>query len=97
MKKRAQIVDLHITKSNFIEYYYSSGDIDESSDLRDDLAYSVINQLLEKGTATITIEDIFKQCNQDAVLYACTEQGYLSDDYTEIGDKYKGMYSLTLI
>lgn len=51
-----------ITKQSFLDYYFDSGSDDEMEDMRKDLFENVIEQLRTKGTATITVDQIFKDC-----------------------------------
>ena len=86
---------LTITKGNFIEFYFNYGQDKELKELRLDLADDIIKILYDKDTATISIQDIFNQCNKDSI------RGFYCDEFTdnieqEIGDIFSS-YEIELI
>ena len=86
---------LTITKGNFIEFYFNYGQDKELKELRLDLADDIIKILYDKDIATISIQDIFNQCNKDSIRgFYCEE---LTDNIEhEIGDIFPN-YEIELI
>ena len=86
---------LTITKGSFLDFYFIYGQDSELKELRLDLADDIIKILYDKDTATISIQDIFKQCNKDSIKgFYCEE---LADNIEhEIGDIFPN-YEIELI
>ncbi len=88
--------NLTITKGDFIEWYFNTGQDKELKELRLDLADDIIKILYDKDTATISIQDIFNQCNKEAIPLSYCEQYYNEDTDDCIGS-LDNNYTLTLI
>ena len=74
-----------ITKSNFLSWYFDSGQDSENASIREDLAESLINGLTKSNTFTITTEEVFEQCNKDAIKLCYLEEFY-DEDEREVED-----------
>lgn len=63
-----------ISKENFLNWYYEDN-MDETRELKEDLADTVIDQLYKTGKACITIEELFDECNTEAIR-VCYIEGF---------------------
>lgn len=79
-------MELTITKTKFLEWYFESGQDQENEEIKTTLINEVINQLFKTGLAVISAHDLFDDCNQDAIRLSYTEQGNESDYDTELSD-----------
>ena len=77
---------LTITKKRFLEWYYQSGQDQENTDLKIDLANSIINQMFKTGVGSISVQELFDGCSEDAIRLSFTEQGTEDDYDIELGD-----------
>lgn len=86
----------HITKYNFLQWYFVDGQDSENAEIKQDLGDELINSLFSKNSYTISTEDIFKHCIQDGIPISCLEEFKDSDIHTELFD-YEPDYKLILI
>ena len=86
----------HITKYNFLQWYFEDGQDSENAQLKQDLAESIIQVLVALNTAVVTTNDIFKHCNQGGIAISYLEEFKDSDIHTELAD-YEPNYELILI
>ena len=77
---------LTITKQRFLEWYFESGQDKENKKLKKDLANSIIEQLFKTGVGSTSVEQLFNECNQEAIGLSFTEQGTEDDYDVELGD-----------
>lgn len=63
-----------ITKIRFLVWFFETGQDQERGDLRIDLAERVIQQLFDNNVSTVTTEDIFNECNQEAIRLSFIEE-----------------------
>jgi hypothetical protein len=86
---------LTITKGNFLDFYFNYGQDSELKEIRFDLADDIIKILYDKDSATISVQNIFNQCNKDSIRGFYCEQ--LTDNIEqEIGDIFSN-YEIELI
>lgn len=75
-----------LTKKNFLQWYYNSDSDQEQEEMRKDLGQHVIDQLLEFGECTVTVEEIFAECSiENMPIHFLNEFPSDSEDYIEIG------------
>lgn len=86
----------HITKTNFLKWYFEDGQDSENAQTKQELAESVIKVLYTLNTCVITTDDIFKHSNHNAIPISCLEEFKDLDIHTELGD-YEPNFELTLI
>jgi hypothetical protein len=86
----------HITKYNFLVWYFEDGQDTENSQIKEGIADEVIKKLFESDTCVITTQSIFSECNQSAIGIGYLEEFRDSGMYTELGD-YEPNYELILI
>lgn len=82
-------MELTITKGRFLEWYFEYGQDSVNERLRLDLADRIINQLFVTGVGTISVEELFLECYEDAIRFSFTEQCKDEDNDDEIGDLFK--------
>jgi hypothetical protein len=87
----------HITKNNFLKWYFEDGQDSENEQTKEDLAELVIKKLFESDTCVIATQSIFNECNQSAIGIGYLEEFKDSDMYTELGDYMYPNYELILI
>lgn len=80
---------LTITKKNFLDWYYDYGQDTENAQLREDLAKSIINQMRRVGFGTISVRELFDNCNQSSIRYCFTEECQDDNDDRELGDIFE--------
>ncbi len=84
-----------ITTENFLEWYLNSGADDEIASMRSDIGERIINELFEKGTSTLTIQNLFDEADFESIqLYRLEEFGDDADE--ELGETYEE-YEVNLI
>lgn len=71
-----------ITKENFLNWYYEDN-MDETRELKEDLAEKVLLQLKNTGISSITIENIFEGCNTESIPIMYLEE-FKKDGYNEL-------------
>ena len=86
---------LTITKSRFLDWYFESGQDQENDDLKKDLVESLIHSMRQVGFASISVQELFDNCNQEAIRLDFTEEGCENDCCTELSDF--GEFEITLI
>jgi hypothetical protein len=86
----------HITKYNFLQWYFEDGQDSENAQIKQDLAESIIQVLVALNTAVVTTNDIIKHCNQGGIAISYLEEFKDSDIHTELAD-YEPNYELILI
>lgn len=84
-----------ITKHNFLDWYFEENHTEESTELRLDLAEKVIKLLITKNNAEITTEEIFNDCNHEAIKLAYLEE-FSDDEEGELSD-FNFEYKVILI
>jgi len=73
---------LTTTKGSFLDWYFNSGQDQEMEELRKHLADSIIHQMYSVGHGSMSVEELFDRCNQDAIKIGFTEQyNEETDDY----------------
>jgi len=65
---------LTITKGRFLDWYFNSGQDQEMKELRKNLAESIIHQMYSVGHGSMSVQELFDGCNQDAIRIGFTEQ-----------------------
>jgi len=77
-----------IKKSRFVEWYFEDGQDSENLAIRENLVSQVIEDLAMHGKSTITVEDIFEDCNKGAIKIFYLEEfdPESDDDSTELMD-----------
>ena len=86
---------LTITKNRFLNWYYESGQDQENDDLKKELAESLIHSMRQVGFASISVQELFDNCNQESIRLNFTEEGCKNDYDTELSDL--GEFEITLI
>lgn len=86
----------HITKNNFLKWYFEDGQDSENYQTKQELAELVINRLFEYDICVINTQSIFNECNQDAIQISYLEEFKDLDIHTELGD-YEPNFELILI
>ena len=76
---------LHITKENFIEWYFNTGADDEQKDARYNLGEKVINSLTEGKIFSFSVEDAFNECEME-----CVSLDYIEEYKKGYNVKYMG-------
>ena len=56
-----------ISKVNFLEWYFESGQDSENECIKDDLMKRLVSNLFNKNKFQITTRDIFKECNKNSI------------------------------
>lgn len=77
-------MELTITKERFLDWYFYYGQDSENS-----LANRIINQLFKTGVGTISVDELFSECNLGAIIFGFTEQCKDEDNKDEIEDLFK--------
>ena len=84
-----------ITKTNFLKWYYQTGDDQSQIDQATKLGFSVIYALMEKGECTYTALDIWGECNHDCIPLNILEE-FEDNKEGELSDLEDG-WKVTLI
>jgi hypothetical protein len=80
-----------IKKERFLEWYFESGQDQENEEIREELAKKLIAGLMKDNEFKITTEDIFKECNQEAIRVSFID-GFEDDEeaydteFSELGE-----------
>ncbi|MDC7249493.1 MAG: hypothetical protein PQJ49_06230 [Sphaerochaetaceae bacterium] len=92
------ITELTITKGRFLDWYFDYGQDQENKQLRVELAESIIDQMYKVGFGSMSVQELFDNCNQDAIrAYYLQEYDMLTDTFDiELSD-LGFEYCLTLI
>lgn len=81
-----------VKKQNFLEWYYNSDSDQEQEQNRISLGERVIEELMSSGKITITVEEIFEECELSCMpIHILEEFEFDYDDYIEIGDTESGI------
>ena len=88
--------NLTITKGNFIEWYFNTGQDTEKVCLRLELANDIINNLFVQDKVSTSLIDIFEYTNKDAIPLSYCQQ-YYNEDTDECIGSLDNNYTLTLI
>lgn len=75
-----------ITVGSFLEWYYNYGQDQENTELRMKLAETMLDQLFKTGQASITAQEIFDGCNQEAIRVNYLEEFKNTDIDQELSD-----------
>ena len=73
---------LTITKERFLDWYFESGQDSENASIKDDLATRLIKGLQADNSFTITTQDIFDECNHEAI------RCYFLEEYADDTENY---------
>lgn len=68
---------LSITKNNFLDWYFESGQDSENLSIKEQVLNSILDQMYKVGFGSVSVQELFDNCNQDAIRLSFTEQ---SDD-----------------
>lgn len=82
MKKEK--LKLTITRLRFLEWYFDYGQDQENAELRIDLANSIIHQMQTVGFGSMSVQELFDNCNQGAIRAYFTEQYDMQTDEFDI-------------
>ena len=94
-----QILELTITKQMFLNWFFDYGQDQENQKLRIDLANNIISQLCKSGRGTISVKELFDNCNKGSIrlYFTCQHQMFVNYDWdTELQDLNK-QYTIQLI
>ena len=92
------MITLTITKGRFLDWYFNSGQDQEMKESKMDLAKSIIHQMYSVGHGSMSVEEIFDGCNQDAIRIGFTEEYDEQRDEYEVELSDLGIpYTITLI
>lgn len=86
---------LTITTYRFLDWYFESGCDTEIVETKFDLAQKVIEKMYNVGQATISVQELFDECDKDTITLNFTEQGSESDYDVEL--QGLGEYEIKLI
>lgn len=75
-----------IKESSFLEWHYNYGQDQENTELREKLAEMMLDQLFKTGQASITAQEIFDGCNQEAIRLNYLEEFKNTDIDQELSD-----------
>lgn len=86
-----------IKAGNFLNWYFCSGSDQEQEDAANSIGNRAIESLINSGQFNITVDELFNECNKDAILLSFIE-GFDNEenDCIELGDFTEG-YELILI
>lgn len=71
-----------IKKDRFLDWYYNYGQDQENKELRLNLAESIIDQMSKVGFGSMSVQEIFDTCNQEAIRVFYTQEfAYRTDDF----------------
>lgn len=84
-----------IKKSNFINWMFNTGYDDEIESVKLSLAERVIEKLEEGKDATVTVQELWDECNKEIITCMYFEE-YSDDNTDEIGE-YENIVELELI
>ena len=76
---------LHITKQNFLKYFFQSGSDQEQEANQIDLGQSVIERLLSGEDFFYSVEDAFNECEVGCIPLAYLEE-FDDDNEFEVGE-----------
>lgn len=75
-----------ITVGSFLEWYFNYGQDQENTELREKLAETILDQLFKTGQGSISAQEIFDGCNQEAIPINYLEEFKQVEIDKEIGD-----------
>ena len=84
-----------IKKSYFIQWMFESGYDDEIESTKLSLADRVLKTLLEGKDATVTVEELWEECNKEIITCLYFEE--FSDDNTDEIGLYENITEYKLI
>ena len=97
-KEKEEVVELTITKEDFLRWYFNYGQDTEIRDSRYDIGECIIGQLLKTGVGSISAQEIFDGCSHDSVRAYFTQEHYMLTDKYDVELSDLGIkYNLTLI
>ena len=79
-----------ISKVNFLEWYFKSGQDSENELIKDDMTNRLVNGLFNKNKFQITTRDIFNECNKNAIRLGFID-GF-NIDYNKEGEDLGDIY-----
>lgn len=99
VKVTSKVREYTITKARFLEWYFEDGEYtEENESLKQELAEKAIKSLISDGTSIITVEDVFKEANKDAIRLSYISQFTTNDENYDIEfGELAGNNTLTLI
>lgn len=88
---------LHITKTNFLNWWFNTGSDQEQKENHLDLGKRAVEMLLSGEDFFYSVEDAFNECEISCIPIMYTEE-YRKDGYDEleIGD-LEGVFDVVLI
>lgn len=82
MEKSYTKLVLTIKKDRFLDWYYNYGQDQENEELRLDLVKSIIDQMYKVGYGSMSVQEVFDNCNQESIrAYFTQEFAYKTDEY----------------
>lgn len=63
-----------ITKRRFLDWYFNYGQDQENKELREDLANSIIDQMYKVGFGSLSVDELFVNCNKKSIRAFFTEE-----------------------
>lgn len=76
---------LHITKQNFLEWYFNTGADDEQESMRTDLGERLVEKLLSGEDFSYSVEDAFNECEVGCIPLAYLEE-FDDRELLEVGE-----------
>lgn len=90
--------NLTITKGRFLDWYFEQVYTEESTQLRLDLAESIIDQMYKVGFGSFSVAELFDNCNQESIRAYFTQEYDMQTDEFDIELSDLGFeYTITLI
>jgi hypothetical protein len=89
-----------ITKNDFLSWYFEYGSDEENEELKVDLANKILVGLAKSnsGKISITIQELFDECNKDAIRAYYTKEHYMDTDSFDIElSEFKSNYTIKLL
>tara|TARA_R100001198_G_C5196901_1_gene187422 strand:+ start:538 stop:816 length:279 start_codon:yes stop_codon:yes gene_type:complete len=92
------MLKLTIKKERFLDWYFDYGQDQEKKDLKTDLANSIIDQMYKVGFGSFSVQELFDNCNQEAIrVYFTCQYDMMTDEFDmELSDLSK-KYSINLV
>ena len=86
---------LTITPERFLDWYYDYGQDSENNELREDLAKCIISQMRTTGFGSMSVNELFDNCNHDSIRYCFTRECQDENDDRELSELEN--YSIDLV
>lgn len=89
---------LTITKGRFLDWYFNYGQDQENEELRINLANSIIDQMFKVGFGSMSVQELFDGCNQEAIRVYFTQEYDMQTDEFDIELSDLGIpYEISLV